>query len=119
MIINIYIIIGVLLCHWVSDFVLQSDWQAKNKSTSLTALLAHTVTYTMAWIFPAFFLFGAVNALIFLGVTFVCHTITDYFTSKLNTKLWNEKKVHWFFVSVGFDQVLHYTQLFYTLYLLI
>lgn len=27
--------------------------------------------------------------------------------------------VHWFFVSVGFDQILHYIQLFLTYYLLI
>lgn len=51
-------------------------------------------------------------------ITFIAHTITDYFTSRLNSKLWSEGKVHNFFVSVGFDQVLHYVQLFTTYYLL-
>lgn len=36
-----------------------------------------------------------------------------------NPKLWAKGDVHNFFVSVGFDQVLHYTQLFLTYYWLI
>ena len=78
---------------------------------------------------------------IFAGITFICHTITDYFTSRLNSKLWAKatywgsdemkrlypidcpenkhgKYVHNFFVSIGFDQVLHYIQLFLTYSLL-
>jgi len=51
---------------------------------------------------------------LFFLITFVAHTITDYFTSRLNSKLWAEGKVHWFFVSIGFDQILHYIQLFST-----
>jgi hypothetical protein len=51
-------------------------------------------------------------------ITFVCHTITDYFTSRLNSRLWAKGDVHNFFVSIGFDQVLHYVQLFTTYYLL-
>ena len=58
------------------------------------------------------------NTLFFVGITFVCHTITDYFTSRLNSKLWAKGDVHNFFVSVGFDQVLHYVQLFLTYQLL-
>jgi len=55
---------------------------------------------------------------LFLPITFVAHTITDYFTSRLNSKLWVEGKVHYFFVAVGGDQILHYVQLFTTYYLL-
>ena len=47
-------------------------------------------------------------------ITFITHTITDYFTSRLNSRLWAKGDVHNFFVSVGFDQVLHYVQLFLT-----
>jgi len=54
----------------------------------------------------------------FVLITFVAHTITDYFTSRLNAKLWAKGDVHNFFVSVGFDQVLHYVQLFVTYQLL-
>jgi hypothetical protein len=54
----------------------------------------------------------------FSGITFVAHTATDYVTSRINARLWEEKKVHWFFVSIGFDQFLHYTQLLLTYHLL-
>lgn len=38
----------------------------------------------------------------------------DYFTSRLNSKLWAQGRTHDFFVAVGFDQVLHYIQLILT-----
>lgn len=60
----------------------------------------------------------AIHAALFLLGTLVCHTITDYFTSRLNTKLYKANKIHEFFVSIGFDQILHYVQLF-GLYLLL
>jgi len=74
-------------------------------------------------------LFGYVNkgqtttwyviySLLFMGITFICHTATDYFTSRVNAKLWEKGQVHNFFVSIGFDQYLHYIQLFVTFYYL-
>jgi hypothetical protein len=123
---NLLIIIGVFFVHWFADFVLQTDWQAKNKSKDNKALLSHTLTYSSVWLGVSL-VFGLVTmpwlsaiwfAIWFTLVTFVAHTITDYFTSRLNTKLWTKGDVHNFFVSVGFDQVLHYAQLYITLYLL-
>lgn len=125
---NIYIIIAILAVHWLADFLLQTDWQAQNKSSNIKALLEHTVTYSWVWFFVVlFYLIIQYNAFEFYKIlicvfvsiyftitTFICHTITDYFTSRLNKKLWEEKKVHWFFVSIGFDQLLHYIQLLIT-----
>jgi hypothetical protein len=130
---NLFTIFSILIIHWVGDFVLQTDKQAKGKSKNLSDLLSHTFTYTFCWfIFLA--LFSIINnhvtnlppsyygldwrILLFLPITFVAHTITDYFTSRLNSKLWAEGKVHSFFVSVGFDQILHYLQLFLTFHYL-
>lgn len=45
-------------------------------------------------------------------ITFMFHWITDYFTSRVNTSLHKAGKIHEFFVSIGFDQWLHYFQLF-------
>lgn len=115
-------VIIILFTHWVADFVLQSDWQATNKSKNMLALLAHTFTYSVVWYIPvvtAIAIFHLPAALgLFPVITFVFHTITDYFTSRLNTKLWTNKKVHEFFVSIGFDQWLHYVQLLLTYYFL-
>jgi len=126
-------IFSILIIHWIADFWLQTDWQAKNKSKEWKPLLQHTFNYTLCW-FIIFALWcsyqnhiGGVTAdslgidwkiLLFFPITFIAHTITDYFTSRLNSKLWAEGKVHYFFVAVGGDQILHYIQLFTTYYLL-
>jgi len=55
---------------------------------------------------------------LFCLITFITHTITDYFTSRLNSKLWEQGKVHNFFVALSFDQILHYVQLFLTYWFL-
>jgi hypothetical protein len=118
-------IFSIIIIHWVADFVLQTDKQAKGKSKNWNDLLSHTFTYSITF----FGLLSFLNPLFNVGltfymgfyfflITFICHTITDYFTSRLNSRLWAKGDVHNFFVSVGFDQVLHYIQLFLTYYLL-
>lgn len=118
------LIFSIIFIHWLADFVFQTDWQAQNKSKNNKALLSHTWTYSLVWFtFGAFYAMSDPNYVpwslsLFVLITFVAHTITDYFTSRLNSKLWAKGDVHNFFVSVGFDQVLHYVQLFGTFYLL-
>lgn len=120
----IYIFLfSILVIHWVADFVLQKDEDAKGKSTSLKHLLSHTYDYSLCWLLVVSFLFtfGHLPLLFFLFpfITFIAHTITDYFTSKWTARLWKEKKVHEFFVVIGFDQLLHYIQLFATFFILL
>lgn len=123
------VIFSVLIVHWLADFVLQTDKQAKGKSKNWGDLLSHTYTYSQVWLFASCLLIGLINktqttqwyiwhSIVFATITFIAHTITDYFTSRLNSKLWAKGDVHNFFVSIGFDQVLHYVQLFLTLYVL-
>lgn len=108
------LILALLGLHWLADFVFQSHWMATNKSKSLAALSIHVITYSST------VLVGCVlintdkpltNSLWFGLLTFICHWITDYFTSKVNARLYQQNKIHDFFVMVGFDQLLHYTQL--------
>lgn len=120
---NIYIVLLILFIHWVADFVLQTDYQARNKSSKIMALLGHTLSYSLfftvfIWFVLLFVEHSPMKLLYFPVITFVLHTITDYFTSRINKKLWEEKKVHKFFVSIGFDQFLHFTQLLITYKLL-
>lgn len=113
------IVMGVIITHWFADFVLQSDEDAKGKSTSWKHLLSHTIDYSAVWATISLGLVYFVNLpsifLWFAPITFVLHTLTDYFTSRLNSKLWGAGRVHDFFVSIGFDQILHYAQLFGTI----
>ncbi len=123
--IDIKIVFAILFIHWIADFVLQTDKQAKGKSKNWGDLLSHTGVYSTVWAFASLFIIGytdntltanqyIVYSLLFAGITFVAHTVTDYFTSRLNSKLYAANKVHYFFVSIGFDQILHYVQLFLT-----
>jgi hypothetical protein len=114
-------ILFILLVHWIADFILQTDWQAKNKSTNEDALFEHVYIYSLTtglfW-----FLYFNTNVIILLFATFLIftlHVVTDHFTSRFNKKLWEKGDTHNFFVSVGFDQFLHYAQLLLVYYFLI
>ena len=158
---NLIEIFSIIIIHWIADFVLQTDKQVKGKSKNWSDLLSHTGVYSLVWLLVGGFIYlqqfkpftpahndmmniywqyWIPRGLLFVLITFVCHTITDYFTSRLNSKLApsatiltfgknvygsNEmiaytKTASWhnFFVMVGFDQVLHYVQLFLTYYYL-
>lgn len=123
---TLFEILTILLIHWFADFVLQTDKQAKGKSKNFSDLLDHTTNYSAVWIPGVMLLFYISNIeltsikplFLFFLITFIAHTITDYFTSRLNAKLWAKGNVHNFFVSIGFDQWLHYLQLFTTYYYL-
>lgn len=132
---NLIEIFSIIIIHWIADFVLQTDKQAQGKSKNWNDLLDHTITYSSIWFIisligylllvsqqenipPHNLSIAACKPIVFTLITFIAHTITDYFTSRLNSRLWEQKKVHNFFVSVGFDQVLHYIQLFTTYYYL-
>ncbi len=126
---TITIILSILFIHWFADFVCQTDQMAQGKSKNWGDLLSHTFFYSLIWMIPICIIIGITNptestryyifnSLAFCGITFFCHTITDYYTSRVNSKLWEDKQVHNFFVSIGFDQWLHYIQLFVTYKLL-
>jgi hypothetical protein len=118
---NLFEIFGILLAHGYFDFVLQTDEQAINKSKDNKFLTEHVITYSIGWLWLSIIyllLFKDFHILLFPLITFVCHWITDYFTSRINAKLWTANKRHEFFVAIEIDQLLHYLQLFITYYLL-
>lgn len=134
-------IFTILLNHWFADFILQTEEQANKKSTHFKFLIKHTSNYSYTW-FPimvgmfyynkADIILAIVLAIIFCCITFILHTITDYITSRINKKLIPKRQYlvshphlsnyftfineNWrkFFISLGFDQILHYGQLFMT-----
>ena len=114
--INILVVLTIIFIHFIADFVLQTHWQASNKSKDWIALLSHTGVYTLCWIPFCFLNFGSnlVLNMSFLFITLISHTVTDYYTSRLNARLYEKGEIHNFFVSVGFDQFLHYAQLLIT-----
>ena len=93
------LILALLVSHFVGDFLLQSDWMAKNKSKRFDALFLHVYFYSIC-----FFRMGPT----FVVITGLLHFVTDFFTSRATAYLWDQKKVHWFFVMIGFDQLIHF-----------
>lgn len=115
------VFILIILVHWVADFIFQPHSWAKNKSSSWKALLSHTFLYTIIWMIPvAIVNDGDLRVIPFLGLTFLFHTITDYFTSRVVKQKFEEEDFgnsipnDGAFTVIGFDQVLHYLQLILT-----
>ena len=100
MTISVSLVCWLLFAHWVGDFVYQSDAMARGKSSSNKWLSYHVAVYTLVLILLTFNIsFALINGAI--------HWCVDYVTSRRNTRLWNNKQVHDFFVNVGFDQFIH------------
>ena len=109
-------LVFVLLIHFLADFGLQTHEQATGKSTSLKWLTYHVGVYSIMWLLASWFYLGDFRiALIFSIITFICHWITDFITSRIGKPFWDKQDFHNGFVVVGFDQVLHYIQLVGTL----
>lgn len=112
--INLWVVLALLALHFIADFVLQTNAMATNKWKDPDALLTHVFVYTLC-----FFLFTGVvsiitgEALIWLYpfLVGILHYFTDKYTSRWTHRLWEEKKVHNFFVVIGFDQLLHFIQI--------
>lgn len=120
-------IIFLFVAHWICDFIFQDEDWALNKSTSIGALTAHVATYSSIMLFLTTFYgmvasetFYILNYYYFTGITFAFHWITDYFTSKIVKRKFetnhygSEIPNFGAFTMIGFDQVLHYVQLFVT-----
>ncbi|HMS53192.1 MAG: DUF3307 domain-containing protein [Sphingobacteriales bacterium] len=103
----------IILAHFVADFLLQTDKMALNKSKSNYWLTMHVLAYTagMALFTVYMVVFEAQNWLLaakWLGINACLHWLTDFNTSRLTSILWQRGQRHWFFVAIGFDQVVHY-----------
>jgi hypothetical protein len=109
-------ILTILLIHWIADFILQTDYQAKNKSVSNLVLSMHCITYTMCTTILWFIMIRELTITDVISVIlpiFFLHWATDWGTSRIVRVLFAKQDYHWGFVVIGFDQLLHFAQLFY------
>lgn len=112
-------IIFILLIHFLADFGLQTHEQATKKSESIKWLVYHTGVYSLIWLLASFVILDNwLYSILFSLITFVTHSVTDYITSRIGKPFWKNNDFHNGFVVVGFDQILHYIQLFLTFKLL-
>jgi len=107
---SISIILILLWIHYVTDFLLQDDKTAINKSSNNFYLAGHCFIYMLPFL-PFGLLFG-----LLIGIS---HFIIDYVTSRITTKLYLKGKRHWFFCTIGIDQAIHLSVLFLLAYFMI
>lgn len=110
--------------HYIGDFMLQTHWQATNKSKNNLALTLHVLSYSFTFLF-----FGCTAAMLgcingdnvikFCLVNGCLHWITDYYTSRASSKLFARSDWHNFFLIIGGDQLIHYIFLTLTYYYII
>jgi hypothetical protein len=108
------ILLLVLIFHWLADFVFQKEEDQINKSHSFHHLLNHAIWYSLIMWTLFLIILPAKTHVYAWAITLLSHTSIDFFSSKLNKKLWDAGRIHYFFVNMGFDQVLHYIQLYLT-----
>ena len=111
------IILVILVTHFVADFLCQTDKMALNKSHSIKWLSVHVLVYSLVLGLGSLFFLAELGWeywAYYVLTNGILHWITDYFTSKQTTRLWKLESKHWFFVMVGFDQLIHYSCLFST-----
>lgn len=117
--IPISIFVFILIIHFLADFSLQTADQATQKSTDIRHLQRHVLTYSIVWFIASYPIWDSwILSLTFAGITYVCHFLTDYITSRIGKPFWEKGDYHTGFVVVGADQVAHYLQLIFTYYLI-
>ncbi len=99
--IDLYTLTLILCFHFVADFVLQSHWMASGKSKTWGMnlnMLSHICVYTV-FLMPLGWLWALSNG--------VAHYATDIVSSRATSELWQRKQIHWVFVVIGADQLVH------------
>lgn len=129
----------LIVIHYIADFMSQTEEMAINKHKSIRFLLQHTLLYTLIF-YITFALWCAYQnhighltpkdigwdgrIFLFFPITFVCHTIIDYVSSKITHKKFEKKEYYTgipnfgAFSIIGLDQVFHYGTLFLTYHFL-
>jgi len=98
--------IELIWMHFFADFILQSNEMSMKKSKSVKWLLLHSGVYGLLFV-----VYGSPFALF----TMCAHFLVDLISSKIASKLWDMKEVHWFFCVIGLDQAIHLTVLVLTM----
>lgn len=111
--------IAILFVHFVADFILQTRWQATNKSKRWDALTCHCISYGLClWVLP---LIGVTTfgpwVWVWPNINMLLHFVTDAITSRQTARKWNDgKPTKAFWVWIGFDQWIHSATLIGTWY---
>lgn len=116
----VFTLIWLMFGHTIADGIFQAERWAINKSKNIQSLFSHTVMYSIIMTVFAMVCFNIVGGLIFGLITFILHTFTDYFTSKIVSTKFKNKQLGTGIPNFGaftwilFDQFLHFFQIILT-----
>lgn len=115
-------LLSILTVHFLADFVFQSSKMATEKGKSIKWLSIHVSVYGLVSIISAVLISIRLDSFYYgfswWAANVILHFSVDFFTSKITSRLWEKKSMHWFFVMIGFDQLLHNASLLGTFYIL-
>jgi len=106
---NLDYLLIIIWLHFFADFLFQYDRMAIEKGHNWKYLFFHGEIYT-----ATFLLFNPIYAV----VNGILHIVVDFATSKLITYFSTNNQRHWFFVTIGMDQAIHFTCLIMSFFIL-
>ncbi len=124
MLLTIIVLLPIIfVAHYIADFIVQTSWQATNKSSNIGALSSHIFTYTLTLGFITalgLLAFGLPLQLAFSYAMLngVLHFATDFVTSRLSKKAHESGNQKQFWMIIGMDQLIHQLCLLVTAVLL-
>ncbi len=84
---------------------------AQNKSHNQFALLMHVLVYGVVLATGLYFMMPKDVELMFFGMYIAfnvsAHGFVDMITSKITSYLYQKQRLYFFFVTIGFDQLIH------------
>lgn len=102
-----YIVLILLLSHFIGDYALQNDYIAINKGKDNYVLAAHVATWTFVVSIVAVFLKLNISSELIVCLLFIPHYTMDYI--KARNILWCRKLSPK--LSLTIDQVFHFSQI--------
>jgi hypothetical protein len=111
-----WLVAGISVAHYLADFVLQGRWMGDNNSKEWKPLLVHIAVYTSFMALVCFLLMGPIG-LVYAVLNGALHLVTDYFSSRMSRKAYEDGKLNKFWLIIGADQLIHHLCLILTLLL--
>lgn len=100
-------ILAILVIHFISDFVLQTQEMASKKSLSNGWLLWHIIVYTIPFYIMLLIFRDFPTTLLFMAFNGTVHFFVDYVSSRIARYYRERNRMHAFFVTIGADQLIH------------
>jgi hypothetical protein len=88
----------ILFLYWIGEFVVQTRWQAENKTTNKAALFAHSINYTAVFCIPVLIYYFTSEmrpeVTFILPASFITHLGISHLSTKMSEEMAKEDKIY-------------------------